>query len=159
MSEIDDLFKKHLKPKGDEPAAPGTAAPKPPDVSGLDTVLNPIRTYARHAVNKGTFGLADQAAAFLRGKDVADIRKEGADMRKRDPWSATAGDVSGLVAQQIPVMKGLKAGTAAAPALAWAHRASDRRQCPGWYRRPGDGWWRDRARRCSYPGHVGRARR
>ena len=112
-------FEKFFKKPKDEAAPAGTAAPKPPDTSILDKVA----TFAGQGLNKASFGLADHAAALLNDMSVEEIRKIRNDRAARNKWSAGAGDVAGLVAQQLPVMKLLKAGTAAAPALAWAHRA------------------------------------
>jgi hypothetical protein len=125
--EIDDLFKQHLAPSS---AAAATGKKKPsPDaerIGWLNSVLDPARAFARGAVNKATFGGAEHAAAWLRGKPVEDIRGETAELRRDNPISSTVGDVSGLIAQQLPVFKGLKvasaAGKAASPALAAVHR-------------------------------------
>jgi hypothetical protein len=116
MSEVDDLFKKHYKdPYAAKPTTPAVdAAKKDGEKLGiLDSIMQPVSTFSRNALNKATFGLADHAASYLRGTSVEDERKKGADMRARDPWSATAGDVAGLAAQQVPVARGLALGTGA----------------------------------------------
>ncbi len=130
MSEIDDIFNKHYKAGDITKPKPGAEPPPTPGSIGflngaLD--LGPISTFARNAVNKGTFGIADRVAAMLPEsmtgtKDLESVRKKGADMRARDPWAATGGDVAGLAAQQFPVLKAMRAGTAAVPAAAAVHR-------------------------------------
>lgn len=120
--DMDAYFKTGLKPL--QPASPGTLeTPDAKQISFLNSVLGPVRTFARNAVNTGTFGLADQAAAALRGESVEDVRKKGAEMAAENPTSATAGKFAGYVGQQAPVLRGLTAATSAARAVPLAAAA------------------------------------
>src|SRR4051812_46949686 len=120
--DMDAYFKNGLKPL--QPAPPGTLeTPDAKQISFLNSVLGPVRTFARNAVNTGTFGLADQAAAAVRGESVEDVRKKGAEMAAENPTSATAGKVAGYIGQQAPVMRGLTAATSAARAVPLAGAA------------------------------------
>jgi hypothetical protein len=125
MSDFDRYFK---KPDTKPAATPGAA---PPDTSLLRDVMDKFQTFAGSGLNKASFGVADHAASLLstpifgggNGADVEQIRARRQGLAKENPWTAGAGEFAGLAAQQLPVMKLAKVGTAAVPALAWAHRA------------------------------------
>lgn len=125
MSDFDRYFKKP------DPAPATTTGAKPPDTSLLDDVLNKVQTFTGSGLNKASFGIADHAASLLntpifgdgKGPDVEQIRKRRNDLAKENPKTAMAGEFAGLAAQQAPVMKLAKLGTAAVPALGWLHKA------------------------------------
>src|SRR3954464_15693782 len=121
MSDIDDLFKKHLKnPYAEAEAKPATpaidAAKK--DAGFFTDVLDKIQTFAGSGLNKASFGLADHAAALLNDKTVDEIRNRRQGLAKENPWTSTAGGFAGLAAQQIPVARGIGAVAAAAKGVA-----------------------------------------
>lgn len=125
MSDFDRYFKKP------DPAPATTPGAAPPDTSLLRDVMDKFQTFAGSGLNKASFGIADHAAALLdtpifgdgKGASVEDVRARRQNLAKENPKTAMGGEFAGLAAQQLPVMKLAKVGTAAVPALGWLHKA------------------------------------
>jgi hypothetical protein len=75
--------------------------------------FSPLKSFARSAANAAMFGGGDRLASWLKGENVQDTREMSARAREQNPKSSVAGDITGNVLREIPMMAG---GAALAPA-------------------------------------------